>query len=100
MTIVSKLEYERNCYYKLKEEITSICNILTNNIDDIDESSIILEKSYVINEKNIFENKYKSILKRLEEINVVLLDTILPNIEYKIESITDEINNIMEKKYE
>lgn len=100
MSAISKLEYERNCYHKLKDEITNACNTLINSIDDIDDSSIILDKSYLINEKNIFEDKYKKILKKLEDINIVLLDTILPNIDNKIETITNDINKYYGEKYE
>ena len=98
--IVSELEYERNCYYKLKEELNNLCDMLEISIDDIDDSSIILDNSYLINDNSIFDKKYKGIIKNLNNINNVLLDTIIPGIDNKIEVLTNEINNLLEKKYE
>jgi len=98
--IASELEYERNCYYKLKEELSNLCDMLELSIDDIDDSSIILDNSYLINDNNIFDKKYKDIIKNLNNINNVLLDTIIPGIDNKIEVLTNEINNLLEKKYE
>lgn len=98
--IEAELEYERNSYYKLKEELNNMCDMLSNVIDDVDDSSIVLDNTYLINEKNIFEKKYKDILKELNNINNNILDTILPGIENKIEVLTKDINELMEKKYE
>ena len=98
--IISDLEYERNRYYKLKEELNNLCDMLKLSMDDIDDSSIILDNTYLINDNNIFNKKYKNMINNLNDMYNTILDTIIPGIDNKIESLTKDINNLTEKKYE
>lgn len=104
MNLISNLEYERNRYYKLKDSIIYICSCLNKGIENIDDSSIILDKLYTINDESVDNKTFKKIIKDIDSMYEVLNNTILPAINKKIDILTNDIkkieNSSMEKSYE
>ena len=94
MSLISKLEYERNQYYKLQEKIDILIEYLNKSIEHIDETSIVLDKSFLIDNSNIDNFFFKEKITNIKDIIKVINETITPNITQKINSLSEEIKNL------
>ena len=94
MSLISKLEYERNQYYKLQEKIDVLIEYLNKSIEHIDETSIVLDKSFLIDNSNIDNFFFKEKITNIKDIIKVINETIIPNITQKINSLSEEIKNL------
>ena len=94
MTLSSKLEYERNQYYKLQEKLEIIESYINNCIESIDEASISLDKFFIIDDNSIDNFYLKNKISDLKELINVINETIKPNINQKINYLSEELLKI------
>ena len=38
MTVISNLEYDRNCYFELRDKIKNICTDMNTNINNLSQT--------------------------------------------------------------
>lgn len=91
MSLLQELEYERNKYYRLLDDINSIYTDIDNCIDDLDSSDLELSKYYLVNDESADEKKINNTISNLTAINEVLKSTIIPAINSKITQLNDDI---------
>lgn len=91
MSLLQELEYERNKYYRLLDDINSIYSNIDNCIDDLDNADIELSKYYLVNDESADDKKINNTISNLTSINEVLKDTIIPAINSKITQLNDDI---------
>ena len=94
MTLSSKLEYERNQYYKLQEKLEIIESYINNCIENLDEASISLDKFFIIDNDSIDNFYFKNKNADLKELINVINETIKPNIKQKINYLSEELLKI------
>jgi len=93
MSKLSNLEYERNRFYKFKDDIIKIINLLNNINENLDNSSIELDSSFTINDEYIDNNIFKTNTKDINKTLKILNETIIPSINNKIVQLNTEIKN-------
>lgn len=96
MSLISELEYERNRYYKLRDDITEIYNCLTigdNKFDYVDKQ---LYKYYNINDEQVIQNNLEKISENINNIKNVLNNNILIAINNRIAQLDTEIEQAQE----
>lgn len=96
MSLVSDLEYERNRYYRLLEDIKSIYSNLDNCGDKLDNSDIELSNFYQINDESIDKKRISELVKSIDGTNVILKENIIPAIKNKIEQLNQDIERAQE----
>ena len=93
MSKFNNLEYERNRFYKFKDDIIKIINLLNNINENLDNSSIELDSSFTINDEYIDNNIFKTNTKDINKTLKILNETIIPSINNKIVQLNTEIKN-------
>ncbi len=91
MSLLQELEYERNKYYRLLDDINSICTNIDSCIDNLDNADLELSRYYLVNDESADEKKINNIISNLTSTNEVLKDTIIPAIKSKIEQLNNDI---------
>lgn len=96
MSLISELEYERNRYYRLIDNVKSICNYLDDSSNHIDSAIEQLNKFYRIDEEKADNNKLKETANNINNVRSVLVDKIIPSISNKISQLNSEISRLQE----
>lgn len=91
MSLLQELEYERNKYYRLLDDINSIYTNIDNCIDNLDNADLELSKYYLVNEESADEKKIYNTISNLTSTKEVLKDTIIPAINNKITQLNNDI---------
>lgn len=91
MSLLQELEYERNKYYRLLDDINSIYTNIENCVDNLDSADLELSRYYVINNESADDKKINNTIKSLSSTKEVLKDTIIPAINSKIAQLNDDI---------
>lgn len=91
MSLLQELEYERNKYYRLLDDINSIYTDIENCIDDLDSADLELYKYYLVNDESTDDKKINNTISNLTSTNEVLKNTIIPAINNKIAQLNDDI---------
>ena len=94
MTVISNLEYDRNCYFELRDKIKNICTDMNTNINNLSQTKQNIDKYLKIDDVN---NPHQSLSNKIEELKEIynnLINNVIPAINSKIDSINNNIKDI------
>ena len=98
MTVISNLEYDRNCYFELRDKIKNICTDMNTNINNLSQTKQNIDKYLKIDDVN---NPHQSLSYKIEELKEIynnLINNVIPAINSKIDSINNNIKDIQGKE--
>lgn len=98
MTVISNLEYDRNCYFELRDKIKNICTDMNTNINNLSQTKQNIDKYLKIEDVN---NPHQSLSNKIEELKEIynnLINNVIPAINSKIDSINNNIKDIQGKE--
>ncbi len=98
MTVISNLEYDRNCYFELRDKIKNICTDMNTNINNLSQTKQNIDKYLKIDDVN---NPHQSLSNKIEELKEIynnLINNVIPAINSKIDSINNNIKDIQVKE--
>lgn len=98
MTVISNLEYDRNCYFELRDKIKNICTDINTNINNLSQTKQNIDKYLKIDDVN---NPHQSLSNKIEELKEIynnLINNVIPAINSKIDSINNNIKDIQSKE--
>ncbi len=98
MTVISNLEYDRNCYFELRDKIKNICTDMNTNINNLSQTKQNIDKYLKIDDVN---NPHQSLSNKIEELKEIynnLINNVIPAINSKIDSINNNIKDIQGKE--
>ena len=81
MALISELEYERNRYYKLIENINLICRYLNSGNENINKAFTQLDKLYRVDDNKVDNDILKQTGNNINSIYQVLVEKIIPAIK-------------------
>ncbi len=96
MSLISELEYERNRYYKLMDNIKSICSHLNTSTTNIESATNQLGKYYRIDSDIADNSKLKDSVDSINNIYNILITKIIPTINSRIAQLNIEITRLHE----
>lgn len=98
MTVISNLEYEKNCYFELRDKIKNICTDMNTNINNLNQTKQNIDKYLIIDD---IDTPHQSLSNKIEELKDIynnLINNVIPAINSKIDSINSSIKEIQEKQ--
>lgn len=98
MTVISNLEYDKNCYFELRDKIKNICTDMNTNINNLSQTKQNIDKYLKIDDVN---NPHQSLSNKIEELKEIynnLINNVIPAINSKIDSINNNIKDIQGKE--
>lgn len=94
MSLLQELEYERNKYYRLLDDVNSIYANLEKCIDNLDNADLELAKYYLVNDEGADEKKINNTISNITSTSEVLKETIIPAINNKITQLNNDIGKL------
>ena len=85
------LQYERNRYSKLRNDLRQINQKLANSINSINNVISGMENYYVINDNKINIQELKETKEKIQEIQNNINNIVLPGINEKINTLDGDI---------
>ncbi len=94
VSLISELEERRNRYYKLIDNMNSICSHLDNSTTNIEKAIEYSNSFYRLNNEPADKNKLENTINEINNINDMITTKIIPSINSCISNLTIELNKI------
>ena len=88
---INELQYERNRYYKLRSDLRSINQRLSNSISEINITIESMNNNYKINDSLTNTQKLVETKDKLTEMQSNITNLVLPSVNNKIDLLSADI---------